>query len=163
MKKGVIHFWQFPPEITINLEKKFRKKILNESFRYFRFSWRIEEFLKQKRDKYKVKRSSFASNLRLYKVSNNDDVYISQWIITELALVLNYDLNEIEKKIIAYRTRRGGYSIINPKLPVKVTPEFDSILCHIICDGSERITWDNATAYIQKDVNGRINFYCCVA
>jgi hypothetical protein len=158
-EKEKIHFWNFPPEITINLEKTFRKRFLEQAIEYFGVSWKVEEFLKQKRKKYSIKKKSFASNLRYYKTSNRDDIYISQWVITELALVLNYNLKNMEKHIVSYRTQKGGSAIISPKLPISVSPEFDSILAHIICDGSDRITRKGHSNYTQKNIMGRTNFY----
>tara|TARA_Y100000294_G_C8567013_1_gene341287 strand:+ start:2831 stop:4039 length:1209 start_codon:yes stop_codon:yes gene_type:complete len=153
-----IHWWEFPPNIMINLELSFRKKFFGEVISHFGKSLDVGIFLCKIAKKYGYKRLDKGSKVRTYKTSNKRNIYVPQWTLKELTLKIGYNLYEIERYIQAYRARAGS-SIINPILPIKVTPEFDSILSHIMGDGTEKRTKNIAASYIQYNIKGRINFY----
>lgn len=58
------------------------------------------------------------------------------WVILELAKLSKISINEIHKNISGYRSDGSGNLIYKPKLPIKITPEFESIIFHIFGDGS---------------------------
>jgi hypothetical protein len=57
------------------------------------------------------------------------------WVSIELTKLIKDSLSNLERNILSYRAGGRGNLIINPKLPVKITPELDSIIINLMCDG----------------------------
>jgi hypothetical protein len=58
------------------------------------------------------------------------------WLILELSNISEISLERISKMIHAYRSNGSGNLIFNPKIPIDVNPELESIIFHIFGDGS---------------------------
>lgn len=69
-------------------------------------------------------------------------------------------IEELENKIISYRAYHGKEIISNfkgeRKLPIKVTPEFESIIYHLLGDGHVRTI--GSGEYTQLPIEGKTNF-----
>src|SRR3989338_8783714 len=46
------------------------------------------------------------------------------------------EISELEKNIVAYRTKTGRVIVKQPELPVLVSPIFDMLIAHAIADGN---------------------------
>jgi len=57
-------------------------------------------------------------------------------VVIELCNLAKIPLKLMEANIISYQTLKGHVCIINPVLPIKVSPIFDMLLSHLIADGN---------------------------
>lgn len=62
--------------------------------------------------------------------------FIDLEIIMVVCKILDISLEEMQKHITAYKTRRGVNYVENPVLPIKITPIFDMLVAHHIGDGN---------------------------
>jgi len=69
-------------------------------------------------------------------------------ILLSLCKILNISIYEMQKNIIAYKTRRGHNYIEKPKLPVEITPIFDLLIAHFMGDG-----------YVINQTRGRKHYF----
>lgn len=145
MRYDEIHWWQFPLKfISIRLKNDLKKEFFRRAESYFNGSERIAKFLQNKAGKY---RRRITTDYRIIWHYKRRAEYIPAWIIFEIAKAIDFDLLIIESNIVSYISSSGRIVIRNPKLPVKVTPEFASIAIHIMCDGSKG---GNKFFYFQK-------------
>jgi len=157
-----IHFWNFPSNITIKFEPGFRKRFFEDVVKYFKNSKNAGMFLRKVSAKHTKRRTFTGSEIRTFKTTKEGGLYdyCPVWMIVELANKIGHDLKNLETKIIAYRAMGGGgSSIIKPVLPVKVTPEFDSIIAHMMGDGTDKRTFSGAASYSQYDIKNVKQFY----
>jgi len=102
----------------------------------------LELLLKKLKSKYKKRRiiynelnisltyQSFSNYLNMsYRAFRSLD------IMSKLCKLSEIPLEELEKNIIQYRTSRGRVTIVNPNLPIEVTPIFDMLIIHLMADG----------------------------
>ena len=61
---------------------------------------------------------------------------IPLWVVLELSKITGISIEEIQSNVISFRSGGSGGVIYNPKLPIKITPELESIIFHIFGDGS---------------------------
>jgi len=62
--------------------------------------------------------------------------FIDFEIIYYLCKILFLNLFEMQRNIIAYKSRKGVNYIVNPILPIRITPIFDMLIAHNIGDGT---------------------------
>ncbi len=115
------HIWDFP-EDKVRVLFKNPREFVNNAIKFFGSQKDLANFL------------------------NIPPTHIYQWKRHPLFIPLEYvkkivdkcesNWNEIEKDIISYKGINTSLPIINPKLPIKETPEILALITHIICDGS---------------------------
>jgi hypothetical protein len=76
-------------------------------------------------------------------------------LILELIKLNKEKIGDIERSIISYRSGGKGLIINKPKVPIKVTPELDSLIIHMFGDGS---AGNFTPSYTQKNKNSLNNF-----
>jgi len=135
-----ISILDFPKkEVVIFLEENFRIKLYQNILKILKTK---KEFLKF----FNKKSGRFIEAWRYGKIKRNKN-----WI-TEQGLVLNdllkaskflsknnlkeFNIENLQKSIIAYKSRGKSLWIKNPILPIKLKPELFRIISHMICDGS---------------------------
>ncbi len=89
-----------------------------------------EVFLKEFRHKIKSE-----DKLNLKRTTNSYRGFGNLGKILDICKKYDININELEKNIVAYRTTQGRVTIINPILPIAVTPIFDMLIAHAIGDG----------------------------
>jgi DNA-binding transcriptional ArsR family regulator len=157
----VISISNFPKErIYILLDKNYRRYLIQKSMKilncknYFELACWINKTSKTKFNggdvKYWIKGNKFDKRdkktyLRL----------MSLWLILKLIKLNNEKIENLYKHILSYRVSSHGLLINNPKLPIKVTPELDSIVIHLFGDGA---AGDFTPSYTQKNKNSFDNF-----
>jgi len=163
-----IHFWQFPKkEIYILLDKKFRRLLINNSKTNTNSKnyYQLSLILNKKSQKYDIQTKFNGGDIKRWIIGENKDFrtdkihpkYIPLWCVIELSKIAKLELKRIEEHIIGYRSGTRGKIINNPKLPILVTPEFDSIIIHLFGDGyvNNKIM---TPSYCQKNEEDRILF-----
>ena len=156
-KEEKIHFWEFPNNIYVNLKVNFRKKLFKDFCEKFNTDKEATQYLFKKAKKYsRINFYSFYSSIRNYKTMNKRRA-IPIWIILNIVKLSKINLRTIESNIEAYGSSRG-ILVENPILPVRVTPEFDSILAHMLGDGTDRRNKSNSGGYCQYNKDGLNNF-----
>lgn len=121
-----IHLWNFPYEVSIDLDSKFLIRLRSE--------------LKNKYGSWKSihlaiwPRINFASFKNMLKLSYPN--FRNLKLFMKICNNLKISLQELEKNVIAYRTTRGRCIIKNPIFPIEINPIFDMIIAHIFGDGN---------------------------
>lgn len=128
---GDFDLWEISDRISVKLNKEFYKKIKNL----------IHQKYSVKRNVYNLIKNqigiSFATFHNILKESHyHENFFTPLRIWLNLCKMLNIDLDELQKNIIAYKTSNGPNYISSPILPVKITPLFDMIIAHNIADGT---------------------------
>ncbi|MAG45698.1 MAG: hypothetical protein CMH63_02930 [Nanoarchaeota archaeon] len=160
-----IHFWQFPKkEIYILLDKEFRRLLTEKSMtnsnskNYYQLSLIINKQSQKYNLQTKFNGGDIKRWIRGKNKDNRTDIvhpkFMPLWVLLELNKLAKIDLKEIEKHIIGYKSGLRGKIIINPRLPIKITPEFDSLIIHLFADGyvNNKISSPN---YCQKNKEDR--------
>lgn len=162
-----IHFWQFPKkEIYILLDKKFRRLLIKKSMKntssknYYQLSLIIN---KQSRN-YNLQTKFNGGDIKRWLIGTNIDTrtnithpkFIPLWTIIELGKLAKLKLEKIEKNIISYRSGGQGKIIYNPKLPIRITPEADSIIIHLFADGYVKNENETPSYCQYKEVDRRL-------
>jgi len=156
-KREKVHFEDFPKTIYINLDIEFRKKFFSDFCNKFNSDKEAALYLFEKAKKYSRNDfNSLYSQIRQYKTFNTEK-FIPIWLILEVAKINKYNLKVIEKNIGSYNSQRGVV-IKDPILPIKVTPEFDSILAHMLGDGTDKRNKSNTGDYCQYNKISLYNF-----
>lgn len=128
MNSNLVNIWEFDQKINIKLEKAFLI-LINK---------KISEKYKNKKKVYKelLKYTNCPFSTFCVKLKKGYKYFINLEIILSLCKILNISNKELQKNIIAYKSRKGKNTIINPKLPIKITPLFDMLVAHHIGDGT---------------------------
>ena len=134
----IVNIWEFEGKINIKLEKAFLL-LINK---------KISEKYKNKKKIYKklLKYTNCPFSTFCVKLKKAHKSFIDLEIILSLCKILNISNKQLQKNIIAYKSRKGKNMIINPKLPIKITPVFDMLIAHHIGDGTV-INGKNRTPY----------------
>lgn len=129
-----VHIWDLPiNKVYIKLNCKFAESFFLSAHDKFG-NWKVLG------KSIKIKRGDTA----IAKNWKNNKVCYPLKKIFQISSILNITKEEIEKNIIEIKAKtflqkRGGSSgkpIINPKFPIKITPDFCEILGHICGDGT---------------------------
>jgi hypothetical protein len=144
-----IHWWQFPlKSFSIKLESGYKQKFFERVYKEREKSMKFSESINEESKKY-GKNWSFKKQRQLLFQYKKRSEFVPAWVVFALAKYLEINLNEIENNIESYVSFRGRLVVREPKLPVKVTPEFSAIAVHIMCDGCNH---EDAISYFQKDL-----------
>jgi hypothetical protein len=123
------HIWDFPDNVRVYLSDDFRSRLF------------LLLKKKESRSKLAKKFDMNTSTIKSYFQNGVDSkglkTYIPISIVKKIPEILSdfRIMKELERNIIAYRSRAGS-PVISPILPIKETPEMYSVIAHIICDGS---------------------------
>ena len=159
--KEVIRISDFPSDkIYVFLNKNYRKELIKNSMNllncknYFELSLWINKKLKTKFNGGDVKYWVRGKRLdeRTGKVHPK---FMSLNTVIGLIKLNNEKIEELERNILSYRSGNRGLRINNPLLPIKVTPELDSIVIHLFGDGA---AGDFTPSYTQKNKSAVDNF-----
>lgn len=165
-----IHLWEFPPETTyLLLEREFQKVKVDEAVSKQGSMKALSTYLNQTAEGYGIFSRYGAGNICDWKKGRmihgqRRHIWIPLWVVMEIEKLTNENederlknLEEIESRTTSYKGLETGTPITNPKLPIKVTPEFDSIVFHLMGDGC----WGGKgklSSYRQKNKQGRDQF-----
>ncbi|MGC8812622.1 MAG: LAGLIDADG family homing endonuclease [Candidatus Aenigmatarchaeota archaeon] len=127
------HVWDFPDNVRIYLNDKFRKWLFEKLKEICGSRYRLAKLLNL--HPMSIKEYELGHSSRKFKV------YISVKIIKQFIEILDkaskrYFLKELEKNITSYRSR-GGWIVSNPKLPIRESPKLYSLIFHLIGDGCD--------------------------
>lgn len=144
-----IHWWQFPlADFSIKLDNNFKDRFFNkiqaERSKSLEFASHINNQSKKYNKNWNFKRQ----RALIWHYKFNEE-FVPAWFVYEVARYLGTHLQEIEKNIVEYITFRGKNVVYNPKLPIKVTPEFTVIPVHAMGDGC--FTPNGNFCYSQKE------------
>jgi len=157
----VINISDFPTDkIYILLEEDYRKKLFHLSLAklgcksYYDLSIIINKRYLTKMNGGDI--SYWIDGQRLDKRTGiMHPKFIPLWLVMFLVKENNISLDILHKKVIAYRSGGKGLIINNPILPIKITPELDSIIIHMFCDGC---AGEFTPSYFQKNKEPFDNF-----
>jgi len=144
-----IHIWEFPPTLTfIRLEENFRSELFRRLLSKFSSQQKLLDIINRTSEKYNIKRKHSRGNLYCWIKGNNIDrgrrktINIPLWVLIEFSKIISNSIlpdNEIMKNIeknIEYYTGWGKANpVIQPKLPLLLTPELVSVIFHFLGDG----------------------------
>lgn len=157
----------FPPtKIYVMLNQGIRKELiestklrLNLKNNYCLSKWinkkSLDNGLNTKFNGGDINRWIIGSNID-NRTNINHPKYMPLWVVLDLAKIADISIEELQNDVISYRSGSRGNIIYSPKLPIKITPEFESIMFHIFGDGA---ACNNSTpSYFQKNPIGYNNF-----
>lgn len=156
-----IHLSAFPQDkIYVLLNEYFRKNLINNSMsklnckNYFELSLWINKKLRTKFNGGDIKYWVAGERVdgRTEKIHPK---FMSLPLVFELTKLNNIRMEDLQKNVISYRSGGKGLIITNPLLPIKVTPELDSVVIHLFGDGA---AGDFTPSYTQKNKDSFENF-----
>ncbi|GEM_PF-1426085 len=122
-----INIWELGNKINARITPDFLRKINLEIKSKFsskpKFYRRLIEY-------HDVLFDSFKNSLK-----SSNKFFINLSLLMSICKILRISLEELQHKIIAYKTAKGVNYIENPILPIKITPIFDMLIAHHIGDG----------------------------
>ena len=166
MKYEEIHLWDFPPcDTYILLEPNFRKKLIASSVERAGGGLALAHLLASAAVKYGIAARTNNSTISDWKngrslKTRRRELAIPLWCLLEIAKLFQNEMEickDIERKTIAYKDHEAGAPIKEPDLPIIITPEFDSIVFHLLADGNWG-SYGKCAAYKQVDEKGRRTF-----
>jgi len=105
--------------------------------------------------------SHYISDNNIKKIPSNI-IFKLIAFIEEKVLNFDFSLLELENKVIAYKSYHGKQILPffqnQRKLPIKINPEFESILFHLLGDGY--VAEIGSSEYTQVNLKGGKNFLC---
>ncbi len=156
-----VYIKDFPEEkIYILLNKNYRKNLINNSMNklscknYFELSIWINKKLKSKFNGGDIKYWIAGERLdeRTKKIHPK---FMPLSLVLGLAKLNNEKVENLNKNVISYRSGGKGLLINKPVLPIKVTPELDSVVIHLFGDGA---AGEFTPSYTQKNKDSFDNF-----
>jgi len=81
--------------------------------------------------------------------------FMPLWLVLKLLELNDESVEVLQRNIISYRSSGSGLIVNNPMLPIKVTPELDSVVIHLFGDGA---AGDFTPSYTQKNRDSFNNF-----
>jgi len=157
----VIHVSSFPEkEIYILLDRNFLINVINETMQelkcknYFELSLWINKGTKNHFNggdiKYWLDGKRF--DKRTGKIHPK---FMPLWLAFKLLKVCKISLHELDAHTMSYRSGGSGLIVNSPHLPIKITPELESIIIHLFGDGA---AGDFTPSYTQKNRDSFNNF-----
>ncbi len=147
-------------KIYVLIEKKFRILLINNAVKklncknYFDLSLIINKKFKKKFNGGDLK--YWVEGEKLDKRTGvTHKKFMPLWLLSFLVGIIDKDINDFQDKIISYRCGGKGLIINEPKLPINVNPELDSIVTHLFADGA---AGDYTPSYTQKNKHSFENF-----
>ena len=163
--RNVIPFWKFPKkEVYILLNKQCRKSLIENAIEgtSSKNYYDLALILNKASKKYNLKRKFNGGDIKRWLDGENKDSrtniihpkFIPLWAVVELKRHTKIKLEVLEKEIIGYKSGTRGKIISNPKLPIRINPEFDSLIIHLFADGyvNNKIS---SPSYCQKNEGDR--------
>lgn len=118
-----------------------REKLIESSKNVLNISnnWDLADWINKQSPKYGLNTKFNGGDINNFKTGKKLDIRTNiihhrtmpVWVILELSKLSGISISEIHKNILAYRSEGSGNLILIPKLPIKVTPEFESIIFHL--------------------------------
>ncbi|MFH1308081.1 MAG: winged helix-turn-helix domain-containing protein [archaeon] len=158
-----IHIWDFPPtKIFVRIEDSFREDLVNKLIKKIGNEPLAVKIINNSSKKYNINRNfsrgvfytwkkGFVVDRKKIKTKN-----FPLWVLIEVSKILsnsskanNSIMKELENNIKYYCSIGGANRIYNPKLPIKITPEFVSIVFHFCGDGHLSINSRGGSSYRQ--------------
>jgi len=87
--------------------------------------------------------------------------YLRYLVLLGLVEYVGMSKEDLEKNVVSYRFG-NGLRIYNPKLPIRITPVFDSVIIHLMLDGSvsgRRSEYKQRSSISSIDFHKRLNIY----
>ncbi len=171
IKYKEIHIWEFPKMITfIRLKEEFRRelfrKLREKSISTANLLKQINESAKRYNIRREYNTGHLSSWIKGYKKDRGKirNINIPLWVLIEISKELSKDkkannkvMIEIEKNIEYYTGLGKSNPILNPKLPLYLTPEMVSVIFHFMGDGHIGKT-EEVSSYKQINKEGLNNF-----
>jgi DNA-binding transcriptional ArsR family regulator len=159
--EGEIHFRDFPPTIAVKLVDELRSEMLDRIIKQFGGSRNLALALINSNVMPGWKTESLASWIRRMKQENlsKESECIPIKMIIWIADKLGLSLNKIEEKILAYKVIHGRTIACSPKIPILITPEFDSLYANLRFNGSVKRTQRGHGEYIQYTEISKLRVY----
>jgi hypothetical protein len=166
-----IHIWEFPTKPTfIRLKEEFRiglfKELKEKSISIASILKKINKSAKKYNLKREYNRGNIFSWIKGYKKDRGKikNINIPLWVLIEISKELSKDkkinnkvMIEIEKNIEYYTGSGKSNPILNPKLPLHLTPEMVSVIFHFMGDGHIGKI-EEVSSYRQMNKEGLNNF-----
>lgn len=142
-----IHIWDFPPTLTfVRLKKGFRMSFFKKLKEIVGSREGLLEYFNKSSKKYGINRKYNSGHLSYWKIGKKLDrgkiknINSPLWLLIEASKIISKNKNkkvlrEIEKNIEYYTGTGKSHPIINPKLPLYLTPEMVSVIFHFVGDG----------------------------
>jgi len=157
-----IHLEDFPLEkIVVFLDNDFRRMLVDESVRVVGSRKKFGEYLG-------IKKLDTISRWKDGKINRGAGWVTPQGIplvvLNNISCLLTssgineFSMREIEKHVTAYKSKGKSLWIINPKLPVKETPELFRLIAHMIGDGSAE---ENSVNYFKNTNPDVLSEFLC--
>ena len=158
---GGISISNFPEDkIYVLLDKDYRRELIESAIHklklknYFELSLWINKNSKTKFNGGDIK--YWIEGKRLDKRTGNiHPKFMPLWLVLKLVRFCNDNFYQLDTKVLSYRSGGKGLIINSPILPIKITPELDSIVIHLFGDGA---AGDFTPSYTQKNKEGVDNF-----
>ncbi len=162
MGENEIHFWELPPKSTyITLKLEEQKRIFSEAALKFPSTAEFAEELRHRSAVYGFNCGKIAGNISSWKQGVRRSVPL--WVLNETGKIAsgkefleNEEMRIAEARIEHYQSAGRGIEI-SGKFPIRVTPEFDAIVSHLMGDGTLG-TDKSYASYKQKNGLARRNF-----
>ncbi len=161
-----IHLTDFPSNTYILIEKELRKNVIKRA----RINLECENYnqlakiLNGRSIACTGRKSKFTvGDIKLWIKGKRKDLRTNivhpkcmpLWTLLELVKLSGTKLYDIEKHVLLYRTNGHGKPVHSPKLPIYITPEFESIVVHLFADG---YAGNFTPSYCQYDKQAREMF-----
>lgn len=145
-KYQIININDFPlTKIYILLNEGMRERLIEHSKYSLKFNknYDLALWLNKRSLEYELNTKYNGGDIQRWILGSNIDTrtninhpkYMPLWVISELSKISGISPHEICENVLSYRSSGNGNIIANPKLPIKVTPEFESIIFHMFGDG----------------------------
>jgi len=150
------HIWNFPDNIRVYFTDEFRELLFTELKRICGTTTEIANQLKTNKETI---RNCLKRGYRKNRKNGLSRSYISVELIKEIIEEFGNRFGKdfllrLEENIVAYRSW-NGWSVTNPILPVKETPQFYSVVFHIIGDGNASLRHSPFYSNTCKDLTER--------
>ncbi len=170
--RNKIHIWQLPStKIYVLLESIYRNEVISDALekaKKLRIMNNKDKYrklllwLNKQSKRYGINSKFGISDIQLWNKGSRIDhrtdkkhpKYMPLWVAIELTKFANHNLKELERKVTSYRLGGKGGILTNLKLPIKITPELDTLIVNLICDGS----YYGTPKYFNTDAILRKNF-----
>lgn len=161
-----INLQDFPEDkIYVLLDADIRKNLIFGALKRLKCSnfYTLSQQLNNLSEKYKINSKFNGGDIKYWILGKRKDArtnithpkYMPLWMVIMLMKINSLTLDKLRNKIIAYRSGGSGGIIHSPKLPIDVTPELESIVIHLFCDGQ---AGNHTPAYFQKSKLNRSAF-----
>jgi len=132
MKPREFHLFDFPNNIYINLNPKFRIKLFDNAISKIGNKTNLAKYLKREI----ININFWVAGYRIMYNKKYPE-FIPLKVLKKLSQLLNISQKQFEEKIISYKSRGSRFEIKYPKLPIIEKQDIARILAHFIGDGSD--------------------------